>query len=183
MKTEDFSIALDYQATPKLSPYAFIHSKVTNDKDYPLMAGNLNVFVNDNYIGRSDIKTIGRNEEFDLYLGVDEEIKIKKTELVEKRKKAMLGLRTRKDYAYKFELANYKKDPVNLTVIDQIPVSKNADIKAELVSSSVDPMENKEQPKELGILKWSFDLKPGEKREFDYAFFVEYPADKNVTGI
>ena len=179
VKTESFPVQLDYEATPKLSPYAFIHSKITNDKDYPLLAGQLSLFVNGTFIGKSFIETVGRNEEFDLYLGIDEEIKVKRTELIEKTKRTMLGLRARKDYGYKVELENYKKDKISLTVVDQVPVSKNADIKTELLSSSVKPSEIKD----LGILKWKFDLDPKEKKAFEFQFFVEYPSDKNISGI
>ena len=179
VKTENFRAVLDYEATPKLSPYAYIHSKVVNDKDYAIMAGTLRVFVNDNYIGQSSIGTVGRGESFDLYLGVDEEVKVKRTELTDKKKSAMMGLRARKDYAYKFELENYKTKNITLTIIDQLPVSKNNDIKTELISSSVKPTETKE----LGILKWTFDLAPKEKKELELQFFVEYPSDKNISGI
>ena len=179
VKTENFRAVLDYEATPKLSPYAFIHSKVVNDKDYAIMAGALRVFVNDNYIGQSSIGTVGRNESFDLYLGVDEEVKVKRTELTDKKKSAMLGLRARKDYAYKFELENYKTKNIKLTIIDQLPVSRNNDIKTGLSSSSIKPTETKD----LGILKWTFALAPKEKKGLELEFFVEYPSDKTISGI
>lgn len=179
LKSESFPLELDYETTPKVSPYAFIHSKVTNDKDYSLMSGELNIFVNDSFIGKSWIKTIGQNETFDLYLGIDEEIKVKRIALIDKMKKALLGLRARKDYGYKIELENYKKQNVKVTVIDQLPVSKNAEIKTELVSASVKPMKTED----LGVVKWSFDLAPKEKKSFEFQFFVEYPSDKNVLGV
>lgn len=176
---ESFKTELDYEATPKLSPYAYIHSKVTNDKDYALTAGGMTVFVDDQYIGASSIGTIGRNESFDLYLGVDEEVKIKRTALVDKQKKSLLGLRARKDYAFKIEMENYKKEAIKLTIVDQLPVSMNADIKSELITSTVKPAE----AKDLNILRWTFTLQPKEKKSFEFEFFVEYPADKIVTGI
>lgn len=176
---ETFKAELDYESTPKLSPYAYIHSKVVNDKDFTLPGGSLNVFVDDDYVGTSSIGTVGRGEAFDLYLGVDEDVKIKRTELVDKKKKSLLGLRARKDYGYKMEMENYRKDPIKLTIVDQLPVSKNADIKSELVSSSVKPAETKD----LNIYKWTFELQPREKKSFEFQFFVEYPSDKTVTGV
>ncbi len=179
VKTDSFDTSLDYEATPKLSPYAFIHSKVVNNKDYSLPAGGVNVFMEDNYVGQSSIPTVGRNESFDLYLGIDEEVKVKRTELVDKKKKALLGLRARQEYAYKVELENYKKEAIKLTVIDQLPVSKNGDIKVDFLSSSMKPTETKD----LGLLKWAFDLAPREKQALEFAFAVDYPSDKNVMGV
>lgn len=179
VETREFPVEADYEATPKLSPYAFIHAKVTNNTDHLLAGGEVSIFLNDEYVGKSFIETVGQNEEFDLYLGIDEEIKVKRTELVDKKKKSLMGLKSRKDFAYKIELENYKKEPIKIAVYDQIPVSKNGDIKAELASSSVKPSETKD----LGILKWDFELKPAEKKTLEFAFFVEHPADKAITGV
>ncbi len=177
--TEDFSTAFDYETTPKLSPYVYLHAKVTNDKDHPLPGGPVNIFAGPTFVGRSFLTPTGRNEKFDLYLGVDEEVKVKRTELVEKRKKAMLGLRARKDYTYKIEVENYKKAPARVVVVDQIPVSRNAEIKAEYVSATIEPSEKKD----LGILRWNLDVVAGGKKEFEFQFFVEHPADKAVPGV
>lgn len=176
--SEDFAISLDYEATPKLSPYAFLHSQVLNDKDHPLAAGPVNIFFNGNYVGKSFLNTVGKGEKFDLYLGVDEEIKIKRTALVDLSKKTLLGLKARRDYGYSIEMENYKKEPVTLKIIDQIPTSRNNDIKAQFVSSSVKP-----ETKDLGRLEWKFNLEPSEKEKLEFQFFVEYPSDKSVAGI
>ncbi len=177
VRTEEFPVTFDYAATPKLSAYAYLHSKVTNDKDHLLPGGEVNVFADDSYIGKSSIAAVGSGEKFDLYLGVDEDIKVKRTELVEKRKKTLLGLRTRKDYGYKIEVENYKKEPVLVKVIDQLPVSKNTEIKTELVSA-----EPKPETKDLGAIEWTLNLAPAEKKKIEFQFFVESPADKTVLG-
>jgi len=59
VKTENFALVLDYETTPKLSPNVFIHSKVTNDKDYTLPAGEVSIFVDDSYVAKSSIGTVG----------------------------------------------------------------------------------------------------------------------------
>ncbi|HTL69955.1 MAG TPA: mucoidy inhibitor MuiA family protein [Candidatus Eisenbacteria bacterium] len=179
VKTETMAVELDYETTPKLSPYAFLHTRVANDKDYALMAGEVNVFAGDAYIGKSSLPTVGRGEKFDLYLGVDEEIRVKRTELADRRKKTLLGLRARKDFAYKIEVENYKKEPVRVTVIDQLPVSKNADVKTELVSANPKPTETRD----LGISRWTLELPAAGKTAVEFSFYVEFPADKPVSGI
>ena len=39
------------------------------------------------------------------------------------------------------------------------------------------------KPTDEGLLKWSFDLKPAEKRELTVKFTVEYANDVNVAGL
>ncbi len=179
VQSETFKTELDYETSPKLSPYVFIHSKVTNDKDSTYSGGILNIFVDDNYVGQSSINTIGRGESFDMYLGISDELKVKRTELVDKKKKTLLGIKARKDYGYKIEVENYRKETSRVAVYDQLPVSKNAEIKVELAASSLKPSETKD----LGILKWNLELAPKEKKVVEFQFSVEYPADKQVSGI
>ncbi len=179
VQSESFKTELDYETSPKLSPFVFIHSKVTNDKDSTYSGGALNIFVDDNYVGQSSMNTIGRGESFDMYLGISDELKVKRTELVDKKKKTLLGIKTRKVYGYKIEVENYRKEKSRIAVYDQLPVSKNADIKVELSSTSLKPSETKD----LGILKWDLELEPKEKKLVEFQFSVEYPADKQVSGI
>lgn len=179
IKSDNFMSEFDYEATPKLLSYAFIHSKVTNTKDYSILAGDVNIFVNDNYVAKSSIPNVAQREKFDLYLGIDEDIKVKRSEIVEKQNRALLGLRARKDFRYKFTLENYKKDKIKLAVFDQVPVSKNADIKVEWAPDSLKPT----KVKDLGLVKWEFELAPSEKKEFEFGFSIEYPADKIVSGV
>jgi uncharacterized protein (TIGR02231 family) len=179
VQSENFKTELDYETSPKLSPFVFIHSKVTNDKDSTYSGGELNIFVDDNYVGQSSMNTIGRGESFDMYLGISDELKVKRTELVDKKKKTLLGIKSRKDYGYKIEVENYRKEKSRIAVYDQLPVSKNADIKVELASTSLKPSETKD----LGILKWDLELEPKEKKIVEFQFSVEYPADKQISGI
>ena len=39
------------------------------------------------------------------------------------------------------------------------------------------------KPTDEGSLKWTLDLKPGEKRELTVKFAIEYPNDVQVTGL
>ncbi len=179
VQSETFKTELDYETSPKLSPFVFIHSKVTNDKDSTYSGGELNIFVDDNYVGQSSMNTISRGEYFDMYLGISDELKVKRTELVDKKKKTLLGIKARKDYGYKIEVENYRKEKSRIAVYDQLPVSKNADIKVELSSTGLKPSETKD----LGILKWNLELEPKEKKVVEFQFSVEYPADKQISGI
>jgi len=178
VQSEGFPVVLDDQTTPKAVPYVFLHSKVTNDKSHILPAGELSVFVNDAFLGKSSIKTIGMGEEFDLFLGIDEDIKVKRTEITGKRKKNLLGIRTKNEYTYRIELENYKTQKTSIAVFDQYPVSKNADIKCELVGADPKP-----ELKPLGILKWELTLEPKEKKAIEFSYNVDYPSDKQVVGL
>lgn len=101
---------------------------------------------------------------------------MKREELKEKTKTTFLGNKCHTDYAYRIEVENYKKEKKTITLIDQIPVSKLAEIKVKLVKVSEEPMEKDE----LGILKWKFALEPKQKKVIEFEFFIEHPKDLRI---
>ena len=183
-----FTIAIDqfkpemrYEAIPKLSPYAYLHSKVKNEAEYPLLAGPVNIFMGPDFIGKSRIENIAPTEEFSLYLGVDEGIKIER-DLV-KKEKSKVGFLSKKEkvyYFYKTTITSYKKEKVTLSISDQLPTSRDKEIVITDVKINPQP---KEQKAEKGELRWEFELAPQEKREITLEFSVEYPFGREVLGL
>lgn len=168
---------LEYSSIPRLSPYAYLKATVINDADYPLLAGKVNVFSEADYIGTSRIDTIAPQEECELFLGVDEGIKVKR-ELISKKTKSS-GKKKETTYAYKIEIENYKKEKETITIIDQIPVSQDSRIKVKLLEMSEEPTEEIEQ----GIIKWRFNLLPKGKKEITFSFSIEYPRGVRIQGL
>ncbi len=168
---------MEYSSMPCLSPYAYLKATITNDTDYPFLAGKVNVFSGADYIGTSRIETVAPQEECELFLGIDEGIKVKR-ELVSKKTKSS-AKKMETTYAYKIEVENYKKEKKTITILDQIPVSQDSRIKVKLLEMSDEPTEEIEQ----GIIKWRFDLLPKEKKEITFSFSVEYPGGVRIQGL
>lgn len=170
---DTFQAKMQYVATPKLSPYAYLRAEIVNEKEFPLLSGRVNVFLEDNYIGTSSIKSISSNEKFELDLGIDEGIKVKRESIKELTETSFLGKRTRENYAYKITIENHKRTKEVITLIDQIPVSQKEEIVVKLSKDTEEPTEQDEK----GILKWKIILSPGEKGEVKLGYFIEYPKD------
>jgi uncharacterized protein (TIGR02231 family) len=170
-----------YVATPKLSSFAYLRAAVTNTTDAPLLGGPVNVFVGPDFMGTGWIGTVPQTAKFDLFLGVDESIHVKREELKEKRgKSGIFNKRSRQAYGYKITVENYKDSPQTVTVYEPIPVSANDDIKVTLGDASLKPTEVDNLK---GKLTWDMTLKPREKREIVYEFTVDWPQDKQVSGL
>ncbi len=127
------------------------------------------------------LQTTASTEGFSLHLGVDEGLRVKREELKDRRGKAgIFNKRKRQTYAYKITVENFKDRAQRVTVYDQIPVSANDEIKVALGETSPKPATVEEA---TGKLTWKLTLKPREKQELVYEFSVEWPQDRSVHGL
>jgi uncharacterized protein (TIGR02231 family) len=176
----------EYSAFPRLSPYAYLGSRVRNAKDLQLLGGRVNVFLEGEFVGTSSIDTIGPEEEFDLYLGVDENVKIKRQEIQRKTDDVLIaGIPapnrkvTRKE---KLSVENYKGKKIRVNLFEAMPVSQDERIKTRIIDVSLDP-KDKDWKDRKGIWRWELDLEPKAKQEIVYTSIVEYPRDMQVEGL
>jgi uncharacterized protein (TIGR02231 family) len=179
---EKLAAQFEYTAVPRLKPHAYLRAKVTNTTEYPFMAGDINIFFGNNFVGGSAIGTVIPSEKFDASLGVDEGIKItrkKQKDLTED------GKRVKKTYSYIVKVKNLKKEAETVTVYEQWPVSKNDQIKVKLVSPKFDDEKAewgvKERPN--GVIEWKMRLAPQKEQEMTLEYQVEYPRGASISGL
>ena len=72
-------------------------------------------------------------------------------------------------------MKNLKSTPINLTLLDQIPITQNGDISIEAKNIS-----NAKKEDRTGILEWRINLKPKDKKVIDFRFKVKHDKNKNV---
>lgn len=187
LNVQSLDAVFQYAATPKLSAYAYLRSTVTNSSTEQLMAGRVNIFLDGTYVGNSDIqKTIASSEPFELYLGVDEGVVIKRQLVEEKSDDTFIGSipsSTRKiSYVYKITVENFKPRAVTVDLFDQIPVAQDDKIKVVKVTPSLKPVAQNYKERE-GVYLWTLTLQSKEKKEITLSYVIEYPRDMNVDGL
>lgn len=179
--TQKFDGNLEYVATPKLSETAYLRARLTNSTGAPILGGEVNLFRDGDFVGRSRVNFIAPGAEFDFYLGGDDGVKITRKTLLDKTSKG--GLIQKKELvAKKFEttVESFKDSPVKVTILDQLPVSQDASVVVSNVQFNPAPGSI---DKETGKLEWVLDLKPKEKKVITSEFSVEWPEGKNVPGL
>jgi len=170
----------EYLTVPKRQATAFLTSKVVNSSEFPLLAGAMNVFLDGTFVATSHLRTVMAGEKFDLALGADEGIGVKHKRVNKfTEDTGLTNSGKRITYEYLLTVQNNKKTTERVIVADQIPLSRNEKI----VVKQLTPDAKELKPTDEGTLKWTLDLKPGEKRELTVKFAVEYPNDVNVAGL
>jgi uncharacterized protein (TIGR02231 family) len=186
VSTQALKANFEYSSFPKAEARAFLGSRVTNAKELQLLAGRINVFLEGDFVGTSNIGNIGPQEDFDLYLGADDSVKVKRELLEKKVDETFIGnipSATRKtNFKYKLTVENYKSRRIKVKLFEAIPVSQDDRIKIKINSVSIEPKE-KDWKDRKGIWLWEPELDPRQKQEITYSFTVEHPREMQVDGL
>ncbi|MDP3142861.1 MAG: DUF4139 domain-containing protein, partial [Candidatus Omnitrophota bacterium] len=186
VSTQNLKADFEYSTYPRLVLNAYLGSRVTNAQGLQLLAGRVNIFLDGDFVGTSSIDNVGPGEEFDLYLGVDENVKVKR-DLVQKKVDDVLiaGIPSpnkKTTFQYKISLENYKGRKIKLILFEAMPVSENERIRVKIEQVSLEP-KVKDWENRKGIWRWELELEPKAKQEILYTFIVEHPRDMRVEGL
>jgi uncharacterized protein (TIGR02231 family) len=174
-----FSPEIDFVTAPKKECRAYRRVKVENDSNLILLPGPAQIFENEDYIGKSEIKLVAPGERIKIYAGTDERIRVERKLMKRETDKKLLGDKRRIRYSYEIKLENHTGVEQAITVRDQIPLSRHENIRVKL--EDVDPKENKMDG--LNQMEWKIKLSDKEKKIISYEFIIEYPRDMNVQGL
>jgi uncharacterized protein (TIGR02231 family) len=171
--------ALDYLAVPVLAAEAYLRATVTNTSSLLLLPGPARIFHDAKFAGETSLDTVASGEEFELQLGVDDQIRVERKLRRRSTSKAVIGGTRTIDIGYEITVENHRQDKAQVSVHDHIPVSADGDIKARLRETSPDPAGQDD----LGELTWELSLDGGQTAKIRYRFTVEHPAQVTVTGL
>jgi len=180
--SEEILVKFHYSTTPKLSPFAYLACKVTNEREQ-LLPASVRIFLGDTYIGSSSIDAIGKGEEFDLYLGIDEGVKVKREKLKEETKEVWIaGIKRRNKVivaTYKITVENYKSKGIKINVFDHTPIPQTDQIAVKLLNIKPKPSEEDYEDRK-GVMRWELSIKPKGKKEIILTYQVEHPRDMDI---
>jgi uncharacterized protein (TIGR02231 family) len=172
-------VKYDYLAVPKLAETVYLRGTLRNSLDYPLLAGKADLFVDQDFVGTSPLGYVASGDEAKFFFGADPQIKVTREQIKrEKSAPGFLGKNEKTRLVYKITAQNFRKTPVSVEVLDQIPVSQSSRIEVKDVSLQPAPAKRDEK----GILTWILTLAPGEKKEILIDFTVEYPKDSRIVN-
>ena len=177
---ENLPVEYSYTSIPKISPAVYLKGKIVNTNNYPFLEGEINIFIDNDFINRTFLKTIVPTDTLELALGADDKIQIKKV-LINKfqESKGFLSGNKQISYEYEIQITNNRTTEESVLVYDQIPIPMNEDIKVSLI----EPKKEKEELANDQKLEWNIKIKPGEKKIIPIKYTVEYPNNINVYGL
>lgn len=170
---------VDYISTPKLVNAVYRRAKVINNSPYTLLPGDANILIGDEYVGTTQLALTVPEGIIELHLGNDNRLKVERELKRREVDKHLIGGKTLLAYGYEINIESMLPSRANLTLYDQIPVPRYAEIKVKLESADPKPIEQSG----LNQLIWTFALEPKEKRTIQFDFSVESPQDLKIIGL
>lgn len=169
-----------YTSMPRIASGVYLKGKMANKENYPLLEGEINIFVDNDFINRTYLNTIVPTDTLELALGIDERMQVKKVLLNKfQETKGLLGGKRQITYDYEIQIENNRPTEESVFIYDQLPIAMNEDIQ-------IDLLEPKKEKNELGSerkLEWNLKLKPGEKKVIPVKYQVAYPNNLSVFGL
>lgn len=175
----ELDATLDHLAVPVLAPEAYLRATVTNSSKLLLLPGQARVFHDGQFVGETQLETVAAGEEFELQLGVDDQIRVQRELRRRNTSKAVIGGSRTIDIGYEITVENHRGSQAKISVHDHIPLSSDGEIKVRLREASPSPSEQSD----LGELTWDLRLDSGQQATIKHRFTVEHPAQVTLTGI
>ncbi|QPF92917.1 mucoidy inhibitor MuiA family protein [Bradyrhizobium commune] len=173
---------LAVRAAPVQDPTAFLEASFKQADDTTLLPGKVAIYRDGVFVGRGKLSASAKDDIVRLGFGADDKVKIERAVLKRNEGSAGLLVTTSKtdERAFKTTIRNGHDFPIKVAIEDQLPVSESEEITVEMLPTTTPPTAKDIRDKR-GVLEWSFDAKPGEVKDINFAWRVRWPKDKNVV--
>lgn len=166
----------EYYCAPKINNDVFLLAKVSGWEKFNIISGQVNLFFEGTYVGKSYIDTKVTTDTLLFSMGIDKNISVTREKLVDFSNVKTLGLNKKETRTYEINIRNKKKQPVQILIEDQLPLSTDKDIEVEQLELS-----GAFYDKDTGKCSWKYQIKSAETKTIRLSFSVKYPKDKSVS--
>jgi uncharacterized protein (TIGR02231 family) len=174
----DLSTTYVYHTVPKISKGAFLIAKISDWGKLNLENGEANIFFEGAYIGKTYINPQVTSKELLVSMGRDNGIIVERKSMKNYASSKFIGSNKKETFAYDIVVKNKKTIPIDIEILDQIPVSQDKQITIDLLEYG-----SAEYSKDIGKLLWKQHINPGKTITERFVYSVKYPKKETVSGI
>lgn len=169
---------LNVRAVPRRSQKAYLYAELDVSSRAPLLTGRVSLFRDGVFVGDGQLPTLVGGETHELGFGVDEKVRVKHAVTQEQTGETGLISSSRTDARrYKISVKNLHDRPIKVTILDQVPVAGDEDIK---VTTRGTPPTQRDYKDKRGVLAWTSDIASGAEKVIDFAYTVAWPSDREI---
>lgn len=179
LMTDTMEPELSSRTVPKVDTNAYLYAKLKGPKGTPLLPGRVYLFRDGTFAGTSNLPLLQPGVDHDLGFGVDDQLKVRYAVLEEKRGESGLISTSHTDSRnFRVTLKNLHERPIQVRVLDRVPVSQNQEIKVEYTGRTTPTKTDFEDKR--GVLNFEAKLEPDEEKVLEYGYKISWPAAKSI---
>lgn len=163
-------------AIPKIDDNAYLAAEVNINDIENILNTNATVYHKGSYVGDIYLNPDYNQEKYDISLGKDESIKVKRTQKKKYTSNVLLKNQKKTEFEYEISVNSSKNDKCLVTLIDQVPLSQDKSIVVD-----IDNVSNASLDQDTGKLTWDFELDPKQNKVFNIAYSISWPKDKQIN--
>lgn len=175
LRTDEIPCRYQVVAVPKCSDSCFLSAEVKTADLEEMQNVEAAVYLKGTFAGSVWLQPDMTEDTYDLSLGTDETVKVKRTQKKRYTSNVLLKGQKKTEYEYEISVSSRKPKACQVLVRDQIPVTEEKTIQVEAVNLSGGDLEQ-----DTGLIKWTFPLAPGETRQLTLAYTTAWPKDKQL---
>lgn len=159
---------------PKLSPYVYQVVKLNNPASYPLLPGVVHAYRHGTYVGDTATEYRAAGEPLELSLGIDEEFKVERIELLDRARTSGLLIQNKNlEQGYRVQLTSKASERASIEVRERIPLSKVDEVKVELDRGKTTARYNLDAHR--GFVTWNISVDPGKTGAVELHYAIRLP--------
>lgn len=171
--------SLVVRTAPRLEAKAYLYAKLTMPRTTPYLAGQVSLFRDGTFVGTGRLPQLTPGEEHELGFGADDAVRVRHAVVDDKRAEGGIITSQKSDVRnYRITIKNAHAQPIQLTVMDQIPVSQHNDIKVEMVTRQQPTRRDIDDKR--GTLAWDQTLNADAEATLDFGYKVTWPGTKRI---
>ncbi len=176
----------NYKTYPRVNPFMYFNVFIENNSDIPLLPGQVNIFLDGGFTGNTGISYIPPGKDFDISLGIAENIKVKRELLKKFRDETLIANipspKIVTKYEYKITVESFQEMKSLCHIFETIPVPEDDRIQINIDRVTKEP-KVKDWNDKKGVWMWEFLLEPQEIIEINIIYSVVHPRDIQIIGL
>ena len=178
IELNSFDLQADYEhfAAPILNENVFMTATFKDWEQHNLLPGEANVYFEGAFAGKTTIDPYTTKKEMTLSLGIDPNITVVRKQDKNFKSKSFTGSNRILDRTYELVVKNNKSVPINIKLMDRVPLSQNKEIKVDDIETF-----NADYDSKKGLLVWKLEVAPKASKTEVFSFKVRYPKFRTIS--
>lgn len=173
-------VEFEYKTIPKIRKAVYLIAKLKNNIRFPLLPGNVNIFRQSGFIGKTGISYTPAFADFEVSLGIELDFRVFYRLESNSYKSGIVNTEKVFEKIEYITIENFSKKKQSIAIISNIPVSDISDIEIEL-DKEFTTAGFIEKVKNSGIITWKIPLESFTKRGVVLRYKIKAPKNSNLN--